>query len=256
MKKFLAVLLVLAMALSVSSVAMAREIDCYEMESYQDGRREGVTIKDMKEGDIIGFYVNPVPGTGIDGVEQTKMYVRHVEGGDTKAKRLDEDGEVTDYLCYSIWFEEDNCCLWTDGECNWYYIEAQIQKDGDNFLAVVTWDEGESGKYPDASVGECKVAGITINGQPVDPARVYGFDGSAATTLATKTTMTDPRFPEPDPTATPAPTEAPANDNVADDVADTDDGLSAETWWMISGGAVAVVLVAAIVVIVVAKKKK
>ena len=192
MKKILAVLLVLAMALSVSSVAFAASIDCYEMETYQGGRREGVAIKDMKQGDIVGFYVKPVPGTGIDGVEQLKMYVRHVEGGSTKGKRLDAEGNVTEKLCYDIWFEEEDSYLWKNDE-GWYYIEAEIQKDGDNFLAVVTYDEGESTTYPDAQVADCLVAGITVNGVAVDPSRVYGFDGSAATTAATKTTIEDPK---------------------------------------------------------------
>ncbi|MBR5136483.1 MAG: acid shock protein [Clostridia bacterium] len=204
MKKILAVLLVLAMALSMSSVAFAAdEIDCYEMESYQGGRREGVAIKDMKQGDIVGFYVKAVPGTGIDGVGQLKMYVRHVDGGSTKGKRLDAEGNITDKLCYDIWFDSEDAYLWKNDD-GWFYIEAEIQKDGDNFLAVVTYDEGESSTYPDAQVAECLVAGITVNGVAVDPARVYGFDGSAATTLAAKTTMADPRSAA---TETPAETE-------------------------------------------------
>ena len=192
MKKFLAVLLVLAMALSISSVAFAASIDCYEMESYQGGRREGVVIKDMTKGDIVSFYVKAVPGTGIDGVGQLKMYVRHVDGGDTKGKRLDAEGNITDKLCYDVWFDEEDSCLWKNDD-GWFYIEAEIQKDGDNFLAVVTYDEGESSTYPDAQVADCLVAGIKVNGETVDSSRIYGFDGSAATTAATKTTIEDPK---------------------------------------------------------------
>ena len=196
MKKILAVLLVLAMALSMSSVAFAAdEIDCYEMESYQGGRREGVVVTDLKAGDIIAFYIKPVAGTGIDGVEQLKMYVRHVDGGSTKGKRLDAEGNVTDNLCYDIWFEEDNSYLWKNDE-GWYYIEAEIQKDGANYLSVVTWDEGESATYPDAQVADCLIAGITVNGTAVDPAKVFPYDGSksvTATTASPKTTIADPR---------------------------------------------------------------
>ncbi len=196
MKKFLAVLLVLAMALSLSSVAFAAdEIDCYEMESYQDGRREGVVIKDLEEGQIVGFYVKPVAGAVITEASQMKMYVRHVEGGDTKGKRVDAEGNVTDKLCYDIWFEEEDSYLWKN-DAGWYYIEAEIQKDGDNFLAVVTYDAGNeetNAGVVGCKVGECLVAGITVDGVAVDSSRVYGFDGSAATTAATKTTIEDPR---------------------------------------------------------------
>ena len=212
MKKILAVLLLLAMALSMSSVAFAAdEIDCYEMQSYQDGRREGVVVTDLKAGDIVGFYIKPVAGEVITEASQTKMYVRHVEGGDTKGKRLDAEGNVTSDTCYGIWFDEEgkNSYLWKSND-GWYYIEAEIQKDGANYFAVVTYDEGDEetkANVVGCKVGECFIAGLTVNGTAVDPAKVFPYDGSksvTATTPAVKTTIADPRSAA---TETPAETE-------------------------------------------------
>ena len=201
MKKLIAALLVLAMALSVASIAFAAdEIDCYEMASYQDGRREGVVVTDLKAGDIVGFYIKPVAGDVITDASQTKMYVRHVEGGETKGLRLDAEGNVTADTCYGIWFDQEgkNSYLWKSAD-GWYYIEAEIQKDGANYFAVVTYDEGteeQEANVVGCKVGECYIAGLTVNGVAVDSAKVFPYDGEksvTATESLTPTKMADPK---------------------------------------------------------------
>lgn len=186
--KLMICLLAVVMVVSCMTMAMAAtQVDCYEMEMKSDGRRARVNVQDLAEGDVLSFYVKAVPGSGIDGIEQLKIYVRN--GSSDEAVYLDAEGNDTGVDVEGLWLGEEGGKLWGNGDY-WFYIVCKITKAGDNEISVVTYDEGESSTFADAQVGKCYVAGIKINGVAVDPSKVVGYDSG---NVCAKTTINEPQ---------------------------------------------------------------
>ena len=251
----MAALFAVVMILSCMSIAYAEMTNAYTMDTYDTYRRKVTIEADIKEGDVISFWVKPVygdnvctdPNCGVDNCEagRASVYVRNykkIDGERYPALYIDADGNVTNVECYSKKALEDNAISKTDD--GWYFVKCEAQADNDEYEICVNC-------YGSDMSEDTLIADVRVNDQPVgliggEPVNGEGSNATPAPTAAPTATPAPTAVPEataaPEVTATP---DAP----VADDEAPVDNNL---VWYIIGG----IIPVAAIVVAVIILKKK
>lgn len=248
MKKILAILLVAAMVLSISTYAFAQDIDVFKL-TVSDGEQSRIQFQyaegTFAEGDEVEILVNLPDIVDLD------------TGATAVVKRL----TARVYGAGSKWTDEKPFDeTWVEDLGNdWYKItfEVTIESEGITMGFFYFSDDGtENGKEAVPSDGSViYFASMAVNGVAMQ-LDADCFEGSNLV-LDVETTKIASPYPDEESTVdTPVDeTEGDVTDKT-DDKTDTADGMSVDTVWIITGSVVAVVLVAAIVVVVVLKKKK
>lgn len=247
MKKVLAILLVVAMVLSVSAVAFAEEITVFKL-TVTDGQQSRIQFQyadgEFAEGDKVELLVK-LPNI-LEQETGTEATVRNLTA------RVYGAGEK--------WIDEKTFDdTWVEFLGNdWYKItfEVTVESEGITMGFFYFYEDGtETGKEVRPADGSViYFAYMSINGVEMDLDADL-FEGSNLALDVEKTKIASP-YPDTEPTedVSNENTTTTGTDNPENNI-DKADGISPESLWVITGAVVGIALVAAVVVAVSKKKK-